>query len=488
MAALMRPVMRPAWKAVFVSLVAATVLMSWGSSSPAWAQKTRVVIEPFKGPNADRVRLAVVRAALKQRLEVVAAKKVAMVEADLGLIRASDNYSAVARELKVNAFIGGTVMPGRRPRVRVVVRSADGGVVGQSNFAGINLARLIRNVSGGAGPKLAALAGSARNAPMAAGGRGRAEGPVFSPGTEATPPPPAVAAAEPPTERAAKEAPEPAEASEPKVAEAEDDPDADVEAEAEAPPARGRSAKAGAPGSTGLNLAFVMRMFSRKFTYNQNFRGTQQGYQAPEERYNNLPLVPAPGLAVEYFAMPYAGGYLSYNRAIAGSKDNLGSVYKTTAYDWSLGARGRFDVVGVQIEPTLGYVAKVFEIQNFGSDPTRIQVAPVSYRQVRLGTGVRLPLSSGAAISAGGAYLHTLGAGDILDPGKYFSGNALAGELFAGMTMPLGFAKGFDLRLGADFRRVAFAFAPNLGSMRIAGGAVDQYIGVSVGVGYNLDI
>ena len=63
---------------------------------------------------------------------MVAVKKVAMVEADLGLIRASDNYTAVARELKVNAFVGGTVMPGRRPRARIVVRSADGGVVGQT--------------------------------------------------------------------------------------------------------------------------------------------------------------------------------------------------------------------------------------------------------------------------------------------------------------------------------------------------------------------
>ena len=54
------------------------------------------------------------------------------------------------------------------------------------------------------------------------------------------------------------------------------------------------------------------------------------------------------------------------------------------------------------------------------------------------------------------------------------------------MTLPLGFAKGFDLRLGADFRRIAFAFTPKLNPMngRIAGGAVDQYIGVNVGVGY----
>ena len=232
-----------------------------------------------------------------------------------------------------------------------------------------------------------------------------------------------------------------------------------------------------------------MRMFSRNFSYNQNVRGQQQGYQAPEQRYNNLPLVPAPGLAIEYFITPKIGANLAYNRAIAGSKDAMGSVYKTTAYDWSVGGKGRFDLIGLQIEPMVGYVAKVFEIQNFATDANRIQVAPVSYRQIRLGSGVRLPLSSGAAISAGGAYLHTLGAGEILDPAKYFGGNALAGELFAAMSMPLGFAKGLDIRFGADYRRVAFAFTPNLMPQngRIAGGAVDQYIGVNFGVGYSLD-
>jgi hypothetical protein len=484
----MAALMRPFWKAVFVSLVAATILVSSGFATPAWAQKSRVVVELFKGPNAEKVRLAVVRAVLKQRMEVVAAKKVAMVEADLGLIRASDNYTAVARELKVNAFIGGTVLPGRRPRLRIVVRTPDGGVVGQTMVAGINMPRLIRNIGGASGPKLMALVGSSKGAPVVAAKGGRGEGPVFAPG-EAAAPAPDLAAAEPAAaDRAAKD--EPAEEKEPEKVAEEDPPASDADVEAEAPPPTRTAAKAAGKGETGLNLAFVMRMFSRNFSYNQNVRGQQQGYQAPEQRYNNLPLVPAPGLAIEYFVTPKFGGNVTYNRAIAGSKDAAGSVYKTTAYDWSIGGKGRFDVIGLQIEPMVGYVAKVFEIQNFATDANRIQVAPVSYQQIRLGSGVRLPLSSGAAISAGGAYLHTLGAGEILDPVKYFGGNALAGELFAGMSMPLGFAKGLDIRFGADYRRVAFAFTPNLMPQngRIAGGAVDQYIGVNIGVGYSLDL
>jgi hypothetical protein len=474
-------------KVVFVALVASTLFLGSGFTSNAWAQKKRVVVELFKGPNAERVRLAVVRSLLKQRIEVVQVKKVAMVEADLGLIRASDNYPAVARELKVNAFVGGTVMPGKRPRARIVVRSPDGGVVGQTAFQGMNVIRLIANIDNGGGPRLVAMVGSAKGG---GGGGGEVDGLLAEGGGGGGGGggKKALAAAEPPPEKPARA--EPAEEEAPPRASKAAKPDADVETEAEAPPAKSSSkaTKTASAGGTGLNLAFVMRMFSRNFSYNQNAKGGQQGYQAPEQKFNNLPLVPAPGLAIEYFPMRYIGGQLSYNRAIAGSKDTGGSVYKTTAYDWAINAKGRIDVIGMQVEPVLGYVAKVFEIQNFATSENRIQVAPVSYRHVRVGAGVRMPFDSGAAISAGGAYLHTLGAGDILDPAKYFSGNSLAGELYAAMTFPLGFAKGFDLRLGADFRRIAFAFTPNLGANRIAGGAVDQYIGVNVGIGYNLDL
>ena len=63
-------------------------------------------------------------------IEVVPDKQLAMVEADLGLIRVSENYPAVARELKANAFVGGIVIRGRRPKARVVVRNADGKIIG----------------------------------------------------------------------------------------------------------------------------------------------------------------------------------------------------------------------------------------------------------------------------------------------------------------------------------------------------------------------
>src|SRR5688572_15282966 len=104
----------------FAVLLATTILVGTVFSNEAYAQKKRVVVEMFnKGPNPAKVRAAVIRGLLKNGIEVVPDKRIAALEADLGLIKVSDSYAAVARETKAVAFIGGVVTPGRRAKARV---------------------------------------------------------------------------------------------------------------------------------------------------------------------------------------------------------------------------------------------------------------------------------------------------------------------------------------------------------------------------------
>ena len=284
----------------------------------------------------------------------------------------------------------------------------------------------------------------------------------------------AAAEEESPRKRKGKAADEEAEAG-------DGEADAEVAEEVEDKPSKKKLA---APG-TGLTVAFVLRMFSRNFAYNESVRGGQQGYQAPEKRFNNLPLVPAPGLALEYFPATYAGVVASFNYGIAGSKDQGGSVYKTSAYSWMIGGKGRIAVGSMDIEPSVGYGSSVFKVDDFAEGANGIQVAGVDYRHIRAGGGVSLPVSFGRFL-AGGHYLHILSAGDILSD-KYFKGNAVGGEVFAGAIIPLSFIKNLDFRPGLDFRRIAFAFTPGGdGAERLAGGAIDQYIGLNLGFGYSL--
>jgi hypothetical protein len=471
----------------FAVLLASTLLVGTVFSNEAWAQKKRVVVEMFnKGPGPAKVRAAIIRGLLKNGIEVVPDKRVAAIEADLGLIKVSDSYAAVARETKAHAFIGGVVAMGRRPKARAVVRSAEGKPLGAGGWQATNLPRLIAAVNASAGPRLAGIikgAGAAPPAPAAVAKADADSDPLAEKPGKAEPAE-EVAAAEAPAdeEPAPRRRPRKGQDAEEGAEETAEGADAEVEAEAdedEDPTPRKRAR------GQGLNVAFVMRMFSRNFAYNESKKGPQQGYQAPEQKFNGMPLVPMPGLAVEYFPTAYAGGFTSFNYAIVGSKDSEGSVYKTTAYSWLIGAKGRLAVSSLEIEPSIAYGSHVFKITNFKDDIDRIQVAPVDYRHARIGSDVRLPFSKDSAFVAGGHYLHILSAGDILVKEKYFSGAAVGFEASAGVVLPLTFYKGLDLRIGADFRQITFDFSTAPTDERVAGGAIDRYIGLNLGVGFS---
>jgi hypothetical protein len=376
---------------------------------------------------------------------------------------------------------------GRRPKARVVVRNADGKIIGAQGWQATSLPKLLAAVNATATPKLSAIIN---------GGGGKAPAPAKEESAEdllasadksagkkaaaeeaeaAAPAEEAAAEEEAPRKRKGK-------ADEEEAEPGESDADAEVAAESDEPKAKKKVAAA--PG-TGLNVAFMLRMFSRNFAYNESIKGGQQGYQAPEKRFNNLPLVPAPGLAIEYFPARIAGVFANFNYGIAGSKDMGGSVYKTSVYSWMIGGKGRLGIGSMDLEPSIGYGAHVFKVDDFATGANGIQVAGVNYQHVRAGGGVSLPMSFGR-FQAGGHYLHILSAGDILSD-KYFKGNAVGGEVFAGVIVPLSFIKNLDFRAGLDFRRIAFAFTPGGPTAdRLAGGAIDQYIGLNLGIGYQL--
>jgi hypothetical protein len=456
-------------KGALAALAVSTVFFGAGVSGVAWAQKRVVIVEQFSGPGSDKFRQSVLQALEKDKsTEVVPDKRVAAVEADLGLIHVSDSYPSVARELKAAAFVGGTTTGGKKPQAKLVVLGADGSVLGNQTWSEANTNKLMAAVNRNVGARLSAL--------LKGAGTGAPEKPAA-----------AVAAAEKPAEKPEKgkksskeekeAAPEQSEASA-----AEDTPGADTEASASASFRAGgdepsRLSAEGLP--TGLDIAFVLRFFSREFTYNQSLQGPQQPYK--------LTVAPAPGLAVDYFPIPLVGVTGAFNLVVAtASRDMEGSVYKTTAYSWLVGAKGRVSLGPVHVEPAVGYGSHVFNVVPFDHDPDRIKIAGVDYRHARLGGEVRLPLSSGMALAAGAHYMHILSAGEILDGKKYFFGSALGGEAHAGVTFPLNFIKGSEGRVGLDLRRIAFAFSPEPGDTRVAGGAVDQYIGINLGFGYHV--
>src|SRR5215207_6933703 len=138
-------------------VLASVLLLGSAFSGEAQAQKKNVVVEMMKGPMAPRLRIVIMKSLARGGFGVVADKKLAAVEADLGLIKVSDSYSAVAREVKASAFVAGMVVGGRRPKARVVVRNADGKIIVAQGWQATSVPKLLAAVNASATPKLSGI-------------------------------------------------------------------------------------------------------------------------------------------------------------------------------------------------------------------------------------------------------------------------------------------------------------------------------------------
>jgi hypothetical protein len=451
-------------KGAICGLFASTLLLTIAPTSEAWAQKNqRVVVEKFSGPGTVRLR-SMVLAVLSQRgADVIPIEKVTSTEADLGLLQVSDNYAAVAKELKVNAFFGGTISgKGRKVTARLRGTGADGKPLGQAVWNAKSLAKLFAAVGANLSKKMGAmLSGAGAPAGKAEEVAEAPEAPSASKG--------AVAAAD------ADEAP----ASKRKVTSDDD------------PPPRKRaskdddetvSARADADESTPgahpkLEVDFAIHAYRRDFTYNAVLQGDQQAYK--------LPGVPAPSISVDYFFVPNfgvtAGG--EYSLALT-SQDGAGNKYKTSSWGGFFGGKGRYFLSGgSELQGTIGYARNAFKIVPAADDPTPPHVAGVDYEQVRVGASARIPLNDKMALIGGGDYLHVLTIGQLKK--EYFPNTkGRGGEGFAGVAFALSWMKGLEGRATLDVRRYVFSMNPVVGDARVVGGATDQYLGLNVGVGY----
>jgi hypothetical protein len=466
-------------RAMVCGLVASTLLLALAPSREAWAQKhQRVVVEKFAGPGTLKFRTLLLAALKKRGVEVVAIEKVTTTEADLGLLQVSDNYEAVARELKVAAFFSGTISgKGRNVVARLRGTGSDGKSLGQASWTGKSMPKLYASVAATLPQKVSGMLSDARPPSGAAPSGEPATASSSGSRKERS-----VAAVEPEPEPEEEAAPPPRRSRRRAVVDADEEP-----------PARRRAAKKEEDESVStsdeldeeprpskrqkLDVALGAHIYRRDFTYNQNITGGQQAYK--------LPAVPAPTLSVDYFFLPNvgitAGG--EYSIALV-SQDANSNKFKTSSLGYFVGAKGRYFLSGgTELQGGVAYAVNSFKIVP-GADVTNApQVAGVVYQQVRVGVGARVPLGTTTALIGGANYLHLLNMGPIKD--DYFpNATGRGGEGFVGVASALSWVKGLEGRVTLDLRRYVFTMNPNQGDDRVVGGATDQYIGLNLGVGY----
>ncbi|WP_437299955.1 hypothetical protein [Sorangium sp. So ce426] len=155
-----------------------------------------------------------------------------------------------------------------------------------------------------------------------------------------------------------------------------------------------------------------------------------------------------------------------------------GDPISTTYQRINLGLRerlsiGESSVLGI----SAGLRLLTFEVD--AAEALASTVPNVSYTLIRAGLDARVPVGP-VALALGADYLFPLSSGPVYDR---FAGASVQGiGAMAGVLVPV--TTGVEARLLVEYARFFSSFDPAIGDRYVAGGAIDQYLGVRLAGAY----
>lgn len=233
-------------------------------------------------------------------------------------------------------------------------------------------------------------------------------------------------------------------------------------------------------------LAFLrasMEVGSRDFSYVDRLTSTLRSYSlfaAPLARVDGelyplartgIPIVEGLGVTADYA--------MAFGLSSSDGSDASGSVGTSwSRFDAGLRERiplGRAVLVGLHG----GYGQILYSFS--GAQGTTAQVPGVDYQFVSGGADARVTWGA-TSVAVSGSYLGVLGTGPVA---SYFPRATVGGvEACAGVTQAFG--PGLQLSLELAYTRFFYTLNPEPGDAYVAGGALDQMVTGSIGVGYLL--
>jgi hypothetical protein len=419
------------------------------AAAPAAPTQPRLVIRPFAGTQGAKIRGAAVKGLRPEPIELFPDKQFSAKAEALGVNLASDGgHIAPASALAVSGLIEGDVL--HEDGVwSAYVRLVDGdsaAVISQHFYEGSTSAALQKAVRAKIGPDFRKDIEKLGVASVAA------------------------VAVVPVT--AATRAPVPRESKQAKAA---------VEYKA-------RPSSEQRPAAVDIEVDF--RLVHRDFQYKDDLRGDLRDYK----------LTAGPGIATKFQYYPGAhftagvgaqfGIDFEWERLFhIDSTRADGATFPTESQQFLVGLRWRYPAG--RWEP---FVVLDYGVQNFrfgvsgppvpGEDNTA-GIPSVKYEFARIGAGFRVGIGKKERfiVVANAAFRGVFSVGGI-GTAQWFpeaKANGMDAQLMFGYALPLG----FEIRVGADYRRYWFDLnpvAPN--PPYVAGGALDQYWGVSIGVAW----
>ncbi|HZH02142.1 MAG TPA: hypothetical protein VEY30_00075 [Myxococcaceae bacterium] len=458
--------------------VCSCLLLSAASAAAPKKRSSRgtapsVAVIKFQGPGAEAVRKAVAQGLTKRKVKVVTGKKV---DATVTRARSSSDYTEAASSLGVGCVVSGTVKGGRaRPVVVRLYNGADG--------------QLLEQVSTKAPGKkgLAALQKA-----LAAKFRG-ALASCRPAATEGDAP---VASAQPEDAAPEASAEAPAEDSGGKTGgaaalpTAEADKDADAEAESgkddDSKKSDSRLSEPTEGDHATLDVAVGVGGFSRRLRYADDLFNALSKY--------TLPFWPVGILSADWYPVAHFQdeGFLTnlgltaslgFSPGITSSTAN-GSEFKTTASSFFIGPQYRLLLGASELTFSAAYGGQSFKFNPATPEAVKPLLPDVAYSFLRIAAGGRFALSEDIALGGHLGYLLVTGTGELGSETYFPNVGGAAAEL--GLFGSYALSETLDVRLGIDLRRYFFSMNPEVGDPVIAGGATDQYVSFTAGLGLRL--
>ncbi|HEX3695329.1 MAG TPA: hypothetical protein VH374_08060 [Polyangia bacterium] len=227
---------------------------------------------------------------------------------------------------------------------------------------------------------------------------------------------------------------------------------------------------AGTLGAQALDFSLGMHLFTRHFRY-QDPVGTLTPYR--------LLWAPAPAAALDWFPVDLIGvtgsGQIETG---ATTTDRDGTAFPTSHWAFAAGIKVRYPLGAALLMGTVEYGVDTFRIDDADPDTPKPPVPSVRYTFARAELGVLVRPMSYLSLYLGGGYRHVFSAGEI-ESSTYFPHATVYG-IDAAATIAVRLRRGLELRIAADLCRYQFEMRSQPRDTRMAGAAIDDYVGGTV--------
>ncbi len=422
-------------------------------TGPPEPTKPRLVVRPFKGAQAAKVRGAVVRGLLKEEVELYPNAKFAEEAKRLGVSLQSDGgHVAPASSLAVSGLFEGDVLreDGMWSAYVRLVEGRSASVAKQNYYDATSLNGLIKKIQSRVGPD---FFGDIEKLGVAV--------------------PAAVAVAPATPVPAVEKVPELV----PVVAESK-------------PKEPTKKRPEDRPAAVDIEVDF--RITHRTFRYNDvpDFETNLRDYK----------LKVGPGIALNFQYFPGAhftdgvgaqfGIDFNWDRLFdfESTRASDGASFPTQSQQFLIGLRWRYPINRWEPFVVIDYGVHDFEFGVSGppspGEDNTAGVPSVRYQFVRFGGGFRVELGKKDMFILG-ANIALRGVFDVGALGTYvWFPNANANGMDAGLLFGIALPLGFEVRIGGDYRRYWFDLNPEPPAAYVAGGALDQYLSGTIGLAW----